>query len=115
MMIKYIDKCIDGSRQSKLGLYDGLHWWWWRFHDLDIFASSSYGIAIEHNMLNLATSKKNTAWKKQTHVFVGDDAFAIRTYISQGVWSWRIARYQSSSAIRIVENAFGIATKVYIE
>lgn len=88
-----------------------------RLSDGSVFASSNLGIAMENNMLNLPPERTLPGTNKHfPYVFVGDDAFPLRTYMvkpyPRGVIQLpeKIANYRFSRARRIVENAFGIAT-----
>ena len=88
-----------------------------RLSDGSVFASSNIGITMEHNLLKLPPARTLPGTNKLfPYVFVGDDAFPLKTYMvkpyPRGTIQLpeKIANYRLSRARRIVENAFGIAT-----
>lgn len=89
-----------------------------RLSDGSVFSSSNIGIAMEKQQLNLphARSLPGSSECLYPYVFVGDDAFPLKTYLvkpyPRGAIQFpeMIANYRISRARRIVENAFGIAT-----
>ena len=86
-----------------------------RQSDGGVFANCHLGYAMTNNKLNLPPDRPlNESQTKFPYVFVGDEAFPLKTYLmkpypkgSIGIKE-RVANYRLSRARRIVENAFGI-------
>ena len=88
-----------------------------RLSDGSVFSSSNIGIAMENNLINLPAARKLPGTDKLfPYVFVGDEAFPLKSYMVKPYprgsiqMPERIANYRISRARRIIENAFGIAT-----
>jgi len=88
-----------------------------RMSDGSVFASSNLGHAIGHQLLDFPAPRIFPGTSIQfPYVFVGDDAFPVRTSLlkpyPRGLINERekIFNYRLSRARRIVENVFGIVT-----
>ena len=88
-----------------------------RLSDGSVYSSSKLGYAMNNNLLNIPKESMIPGTNKYfPYMFVGDDAFPLKTYLMKpyprGAIRLRekIANYRISRARRIVENAFGIAT-----
>ena len=88
-----------------------------RLSDGSVFGSCDLGIAIEQQRLNMPPPRVLPGSNvKFPYVFVGDDAFPLKTNVMKPYprghieEKEKIANCRLSRARRIVENAFGIAT-----
>ena len=87
-----------------------------RLSDGSVFASSQLGYAINMGTLDLPMPRKLNENKLFPYVFVGDDAFPLKSNLIKPYPGTnlpereRITNYRISRARRIVENVFGIAT-----
>lgn len=86
--------------------------------DGGIYSSSTFGKALERNTLNIPCDKPLPGTNHaMPHVFVGDEAFPLKTYLLRPYPRSNTRRlsdperqynYRLSRARRVVENAFGI-------
>lgn len=86
-----------------------------RDSDGGVFASSKFGKSLSEGMANVPHSKcLPQTTSTLPHVFIGDDAFPLKTYLMKPfskkhlTYRQRIFNYRLSRSRRIVENAFGI-------
>lgn len=90
-----------------------------RLGDRGVWSNSPIREGIENGTLNLPGVKTLSNGKQVPHVFVGDEAFPLKNYLLRPYsraslnLSTRIFNYRLSRARRVIENAFGILTKVW--
>jgi hypothetical protein len=91
-----------------------------RYGDGGIFAHSKLGKYVE-TRLGIPQDKQLPGTHLAPHVFVGDKAFPLKTYLmrpyprsqSKGVNEKSNFNYRLSRARRVVENAFGILSQKF--
>ena len=88
-----------------------------RLSDGSVFASSTFGIALNNGHLNLPPPRRlDNSGTLYPYVFIADDAFPLKPNLMKPFPGdhlstiKRVANYRFCRARRIVENAFGIAT-----